>query len=307
MPYRGELFALLTAVCWTGSSTAFAIASRAAGPLPSNQFRLLAALPVLFAIVWATTGQPWPIGVSDERIALLAASGLVGLVLGDVGFFHALATIGPRLSSVVMATWPAFTIAIEACRGHLPGAMMLAGVALTMAGVGLVLLRSREGAWNPTLTRRQLATGIAGALVGALGQAGGVVLAKVGMDAAADLPGGVLPLQATFVRMCAAVVGLQLLATVQRQPFAFTAVFGNRTALSAALLGAVFGPIAGVWLSMAAVQNAAHVGVASTLMATTPIFMMPVAWFAYGARVGALGIFGTVVAVVGVGVCFLAR
>lgn len=306
MPYRGELFALLAAVCWTGSSTSFAVASRAAGPLPANQFRLLAAVPALFAIAWLVTGQPWPVDVSDHRMLLLVASGLVGLVLGDVGFFHALATIGPRVSSVVMATWPAFTIAMEALRGHAPTAEVLAGIVVTMAGVGLVLLRSREGrAWNPDLTTRRWLGGVAGALLGAVGQAGGVVLARIAMAAGPDLEAGVSPLQAAFVRMTAAVIGLQLLATANRKPLAFAAVATNRTALIAALIGAVFGPIGGVWASMEATRHAGDLGLASTLMATTPIFMMPVAYLVYGARIGWLGGIGTALAVAGVAMCFL--
>jgi drug/metabolite transporter (DMT)-like permease len=40
-------------------------------------------------------------------------------------------------------------------------------------------------------------------------------------------------------------------------------------------------------------------------MATTPIFMLPVAMWFYKARVGPLGILGTILAVAGVAICFL--
>ena len=80
--------------------------------------------------------------------------------------------------------------------------------------------------------------------------------------------------------------------------------------MRAAALGAVFGPIGGVWLSMVArtrAEETATVGVASALMATTPIFMMPVAFLVYRAPVGWLGAVGTLLAVGGVATCFLAR
>lgn len=307
MPYLGESFALATAVCWTASGTAFAVASRAVGALPANQFRLVAALPVLFVLAFCVTGQWWPVHASGERIALLALSGLVGLVLGDIGFFHALATIGPRLSSVVMAFWPAFTVGMQAAGGHRPDAVVLIGVGLTTLGVTMVLLRAREGsAWRPGLTRGQWLLGIGGALLGAFGQAGGFLLAGDGMAPGDDLPGGVNPLLATLVRMAAAVAGLQVVAFVQRRALAMRAVAGDRRALRAALLGALFGPILGVWLSMLARRHATDAGVAAALMATTPVFMMPVAAVLYRARIGVLGLIGTILAVAGAAVAVAA-
>ena len=308
MAYLGEICALLTALCWTGSSMSFAVASRAAGPLASNQFRLLMALPVLLALGWFATGQLWPVHLPQDRLVLLVLSGLSGLVLGDFGFFHALATIGPRHSSVLMASWPLFAILIALGMGESFAPGMALGAGLLIAGVLLVLLRSHEGAaWNPGLTRRQLVTGVLGALCGALGQAGGVVLARVAMAVGPDLPEGVVPLQATVVRMVTALVGLMLVSCWMRFPLAFVAVCRNRGALWAALVGAAFGPVAGVWLSMVATRYAANVGVAAALMATTPIFMMPVSAVVYGARIGRAGVAGTVLAVAGAIVLLLTR
>lgn len=308
MPYQGEILALLTALCWAGSSTAFAYASRAAGGLAANHFRLYAAVPVLMLLAVLTTGQWWPVDLPSDRMLLLLGSGLVGLVIGDVGLFHALAVLGPRVSSVVMSTWPAFTVLIEMARGHWPHPMVFVGVAVTVLGVVIVLLRSRGGtAWNPDLNRRVWVTGLVGALLGALGQAGGIVLGRAGMAPAADLPQGVDPLLATVVRMVAAVVGVQLVLVCRRQPLAMVAVFADRRIVAMALLGAAFGPILGVWLSMSAAHHARDLGVAASLMATTPIFMMPIAALLYRARIGWLGLFGTLLAVGGAGLSFLFR
>jgi drug/metabolite transporter (DMT)-like permease len=307
MPYVGETCALLTAVCWTVSSTAFAIASRQVGPLAANHFRLWGALPLLAALAIAVTGQAWPSAASSEQVGMLVLSSLAGLVLGDIGYFYALAKIGPRLCSVIMACWPACTVAIEALLGRLPTLPMLGGIAVTMVGVGVVLLRSDDqSVWNASVSRGQHWLGIAGALLGACGQAAGFVLAGYGMAASGGAV-AVDPLLATIVRMAAAAVVMQIVLTVHRRPLALRAVFGNGPALRGASLGALFGPIAGVWLSMLARQHAKDVGVASALMATTPVFMMPVAFALYGARIGRLGAIGTLVAVAGVAWCFLAR
>jgi drug/metabolite transporter (DMT)-like permease len=310
MPYLGEICALLTAVCWTASSTAFAIASRAVGPLPANHFRIWAALPVLFVLAWLVTGAWWPVGASSAQLGWMIASGFAGLVIGDIGYFYALAKIGPRLCSVVMACWPACVVAIEAALGRLPGPTVLVGIAATMVGVALVLLRNRDGGlWNPGVSPRQRALGFAGAVLGAVGQASGFVLAGFGMAADGTAP-AVDPLACTVVRMSTAAIGIQVLATAHRQPRALLRVGAHPRALRAALVGALFGPIGGVWLSMIARERAAasdSVGIASALMATTPIFMMPVAFALYRAPIGWIGAAGTVLAVGGVAICLVGR
>ncbi|MBM4063110.1 MAG: hypothetical protein FJ265_18740, partial [Planctomycetes bacterium] len=235
----------------------------------------------------------------------LCLSGCAGLVLGDVGYFHALALIGPRLCSLIMATWPAIATTIVAARDGVPPPGLVAGMLLSVTGVTVVLLRSRDGsAWRPGLTRRQWWIGVGGALLGAVGQAVGVVLAQQGMARTADLPEGVDPLATTLVRMATGAAGVQLLAVLQRRPLALLEVPRHRGALAATLAGMLFGPVLGVWASMAATQLA-PLPVASALMATTPIFMLPVAKFAYGARIGWLGAGGTVLTVLGVAVLLL--
>ena len=58
-------------------------------------------------------------------------------MLGDIAFFHALATIGPRLSSVVFACWPGMMVAIEAACGRSPTWLSLLVIALVLTLSGL--------------------------------------------------------------------------------------------------------------------------------------------------------------------------
>lgn len=305
MPYLGEAAALSTAIFWVVSSLSFAVASRTAGAQATNQFRLFAALPMLLGIAWLVTGTAWPVGLEAGRLWLLAGSGVVGLVVGDYGYFHALATIGPRLASVVMALWPACTLAIDAACGELPTGRQLLGIAATLAGVTLVLLQRSDPTAGERVRGRQWLLGVAGAALGAVGQAVGFVIAGVAMRPGPDLPAGLAPILATVVRLTFAVAGVQVLAALQRQPFALQRVFHQPKALGGAVVGALFGPVGGVWLSMVARRHAADPGVAAALMATTPIFLLPVSVFVFGARVGGLGWLGTMMAVAGVVLCLV--
>lgn len=305
MPYLGEIAALLTALCWLGSSLAFAVAGREAGAQPLNQFRLYAALPLLLLLSYLLVGEVWPSDASVESISLIGISGILGLVIGDYGFFHALATIGPRVASVIMSLWPACTVGINMLRGEVPTGGQLLGVSLTVAGVVIVLMGKRTGTWRPDLTARQWFWGCVGAVVGALGQAGGFVMVGVALQQEAGKPPAMDPLLATFVRMCAATIGMQVLVILQGRPLAMIKVVRHKKAHRAAWIGVVCGPVLGVWLSMVAAAKAPTTGVAAALIGTTPIFMLPVAMWLYKARVGALGILGTIMAVAGVAVCFL--
>jgi drug/metabolite transporter (DMT)-like permease len=69
-----------------------------------------------------------------------------------------------------------------------------------------------------------------------------------------------------------------------------------------AAIGAVFGPFLGVGLSLLAVQLA-PTGVASSVMATTPVLMLPVSWLR-GEKFGWAGALGAVIAVAGVALLF---
>lgn len=303
MQHPGELAAVATAICWTGSSLFFAFATRRTNGLAVNMLRLWLALPCLLLLHRCLLGSFWP-ELSSDRLWLLGASGLAGLVLGDIGYFFALGVIGPRVSSVLMATWPALATALQALLGDRDDLtpQMLLGIAATMLGVMLVLLRHREeSVWRAGVSRGLFLLAVLGALGGALGQAVGSVLVHRVAAPAPDQPLGLPGLSAALVRMAAASLGILVVAAVQRRVAAARAVLGDAKALRAALAGTLCGPIVGVWLSMVALAHA-RVGVAAALTATTPVFMMPVAHFAYGARVGVLGVVGTLLAVAGVAV-----
>ncbi len=300
MLHLGEYAAIGTAMCWTGSSLFFGLASRRIGGLPVNQFRILLAVPLLALLHLLAAGAVWP-ALPTDRLLQLGASGIVGLVLGDMGYFYALAVIGPRIGSVLMATWPAMALLLAwATLGETPVSVELLGMLITGLGVMLVLLRGREGsAWNADLTPLRRTLAILGALLGALGMAGGFALARPAMQPGPDLPDGVSGIAATQVRMTAACLGIFLVALLRRQGAAFLAVPRDRLALRHTLIGMLFGPLLGVWLCMIAVRHAESTGTAAALMATTPIWMMPVSRLVYGARIGWVGLLGTLVTVAG--------
>ncbi len=64
-------------------------------------------------------------------------------------------------------------------------------------------------------------------------------------------------------------------------------------------LGSIFGPVAGVWLSLVAIDRA-PIGVASTLMSLTPLFLIPVSRLVFREPIMPRAVFGTLLALAGV-------
>jgi drug/metabolite transporter (DMT)-like permease len=81
------------------------------------------------------------------------------------------------------------------------------------------------------------------------------------------------------------------------------AAFSEPRALGHTAVGAFFGPFLGVSLSLFAVQRI-DTGVAASLMAMTPILILPVLALTGRERIGPGGVLGAVVAVAGVALLF---
>ncbi len=296
-----ELAAVAAALCWTFSSLTFGLASREVGAVAVNQFRLLAAVPFMIVLHAVSVGGLWPQGLEGWRTQWLVVSGIIGIAIGDLGYFYALSLIGPRLSSVLQASWPAMAMLMAwGIAEEDPGLRGLVGLALTTLGVVAVVARARDGSsWRPDITPRLRWLGVLGALVGAFGQAGGMALSRVAMQKGDDLPDGVAPLSATVVRLLAGTLGVVAISLLQRQATSFKILLRFGAPLRNALVGTLFGPVIGIFLSMYATRHATHAGVAAGLMSLTPLFLLPVSWFAYRARITSMAIIGTLLATAG--------
>jgi drug/metabolite transporter (DMT)-like permease len=128
----------------------------------------------------------------------------------------------------------------------------------------------------------------------------GLITAKMGLGG--DFPA----LSGHVIRMLTATVAIWSVTLLQRQSRQTLTVFtDNKQAATALTTGTVLGPFIGVWFSMAAIQWT-QVGIASTLMALVPIYMLPIGYFVFKERLSRQAIAGTFVAVSGVGLLFLA-
>ena len=288
----GQVAALGTALCWAVTGLFFAEAARRIGALRVNLVRLPTALVFLSTALVVTHA---PFSALDRRgAAYLAASAVVGLVVGDLALFTAMTRIGPRLASLVMslaplsAGWAGFLILHER-----PGPRALLGMAVTLGGVAWVVAERPES--GPAA--RDHGRALALAVLAAVCQGVGLVLAKLGMA------GGVPPLSATWIRMTVATATIWALAAATGRLGGIGIADAARCAVGPVVGGAFFGPFVGVWLSLVA-AHLTDVGVAATLMATSPVLVIPLVAVTEGFRPTWRTILGTFTAVAGVALLF---
>jgi len=294
----GQLAALGAASCWAVSPLAFEAAGRRMGALTLNMVRLLLAALFLAVATGIATGRPLPLGAPADAWLWLSLSGLVGFVFGDVCLFRSILLIGPRLAMLLLSLAPPFAALLAwIVLGETLSLRDLCGMTLVVAGIAWAVLERRQPAEEGAPPVHPTATGVLLGVGGAFGQAGGLILSKRGM-------GALDAIAATEMRVLAAVAGYALLFFALRWWPRLRRALADRTAIGYAAIGAFFGPVLGVTLSLVAIRNTSS-GVAASLMATTPILIIPAVVLVRRERVGLGGVAGAAVAVAGVVLLFL--
>ena len=322
----GEIAALGAAWCWVFTALAFTAAGRRVGATIVNLTRITLACIGLMGIAWIMFGDPLP-SITGRSLAFFAVSGVIGLAVGDQLLFSALVDIGPRLATLIATTLapPVAAVIAWPVLGEAFGGRQFVAMAVILGGVGWVIMERTPAATRQLSAEsgRHRLRGILCAVGGGLGQAVGLVLSKLGLGHAAAWNNGdagtdgievVDPWVATLYRMLFALPAMMLIAGFVWRRRRAQQMFGRGTGVAPVarrdmkfiliaagliVVGTIFGPMLGVWASMVAVDNA-QTGIAATLIATTPIFVIPFAVMLDGERITLRAVLGAVIAVGGV-------
>ncbi len=296
MPHAGELAALGTALCWTVTSMSFEAAGKRIGSLPVNLIRLVMAAALLSLYGAVIRGAPLPTDATAHAWLWLSLSGLVGFTFGDLCLFRAFVVLGARLSVLLMSLTPLCAALLGLVfLGERLSLLDMVGMAVTLGGVAWVVLERPADALPEA--RRTFVWGVVLGALGALGQAGGLVLSKHGM-------GEYDAFAATQIRVFAGLAGFAaLFFALGLWPKVFVALRQGR-AMAFTGVGAFAGPFLGVSLSLIAVRHT-DVGVAATLMSLMPVIILAPAVLILRERITWRAGIGAGVAVVGSAVLFL--
>ena len=298
-PLIGSLAATGAALCWVFTALSFAAAGRRVGSAVVNTSRLVIAVVILGVVHQLVFGTWWP-QASWVAVAWLAASGIIGLGLGDQLLFQALIDVGSRVSTLLLTLAPPVTAILAwPILDEALGIMAVLGMAITLGGIVWVVNERRSELHHPHPRRGVLFGAAAG-----IAQAVGLIFAKLGMDHMGA--GSVDPWSATLVRMVfgmAMAFLLLLVIRIQRSTQVDQGkVPGTRsTAMGFIFIGAIFGPVLGVWLSLVGIEKV-ETGIAATLMSLSPVFIIPFAAWVERERVTRRAVVGTIISIVGVAI-----
>ena len=311
MQYFGEILSLVVAVLWTGSALFADQASRRIGAMNTNLIRMVFSSVLLAGLLYFAVGAPYPRFADGRTWLWMGLSALVGYVFGDFCLFNAYVVIGARFGQLFMTLAPPFAaIAGWVLLGETLSWKAWLAMAVTLTGISISILnRSRDGhRLSLRLPLKRVLLGIGAGL----GQGVGLVLSKIGMqyyEAAlpADAPAAfswAMPFASTMIRSLTGLVGFFALMAVGGTLPKLRAAVRDGAGLKYTALTTLFGPFVGVSLSLMAVQYA-RAGIASTLMALTPVIILLPYWLIYKQKITPKEILGVIVSVTGVALFFL--
>jgi drug/metabolite transporter (DMT)-like permease len=293
MIFIGEIAALCTALLWSGTSIVFTEASLRVSSVLVNITRLtLASVFLLLTVIIFNI----PVNLSSHQIIMLVISGFIGFVFGDSFLFKSFQHIGARLGMLIMSLAPAMAAVLAYI--FLDEVLSIwAIIGITLTGIALVVLYREE---NPSSNYKISKIGILYGSLGALGQAVGLIFAKIAFN-----EGEINGFWAAFIRVLAGtffMIPLVFFIKQFRNPLKI--FIDEKKAFLYTAIGAFTGPYLGVTLSLVAISYT-FVGVAATLMGTVPIIMLPMVGFYYKEKLSWASVAGAVLAVTGIAMLFL--
>ena len=305
MQYLGEFISIGVAFSWTATALLSEFGSKRLGNLTLNVLRM--ALALLFSVVLfgVVTGNILPPGASAEACGWMLLSGLVGYVIGDFCLFQCYIIIGSRYGQLFMTLAP-LSAALMAwvMLGQQMTLMSILAMLVTLFGISISVLGRGE---HHKVSLKLPLNGILFAIGAAVCQGVGLVLSKIGMDyyePSASMPEWLVPFSANFYRCVAGIIGFTFLLYYRDGMAPLREAMHDKKGLYVATATTIFGPFVGVGFSLMAVQYTAA-GIASTLMAMTPIIIILPAYWLFHEKITWKAILGALISVIGVSLFFL--
>jgi drug/metabolite transporter (DMT)-like permease len=155
VPYLGEFCALVAPLCWSVAIVFYRRSSVAAPAQSMTLFKNTLATLLLLATM-AAAGISFPTDRSAFDWARLAASGILGLAVGDTLLFLALARIGAARVAIVDTVYAPAVVGLSFLfLGDTLGLAFLAGAAMVLGGV-LIANRRQDSGTTVDATRGTL-------------------------------------------------------------------------------------------------------------------------------------------------------
>lgn len=308
--HLGEIISLGVAVSWTITAWYADKASRRVGAMVTNVLRLVLATLFLGLLLWITIGRPYPIYANQEAWFWLSLSALVGYVFGDYCLFNSYLYIGPRFGQLMMTLAPPMAaIAGWIMLKETLSLKSIFAMGITLCGIAISILSRDSGKhFKLDLPLKGILLGIGAGI----GQGVGLVLSKIGMGhyseaIPADAPvqmEWVLPFASTMIRAIVGGIGFLIILSLRGGFGKLVSAVKDPVSIKYASIITLFGPAVGVSLSLMAVRYA-NAGIASTLMALTPVIILVPEVLINKKKIRPKEVIGLAISITGVALFFL--
>ncbi|MBE9060962.1 DMT family transporter [cf. Phormidesmis sp. LEGE 11477] len=304
----GEGAALLAAFLWAMASLMFGRMGRQLSPLVLNLVKGAFALALLLlTILIQLGGEPVP-SLPWVSVVLLGLSGGLGIGLGDMAYFSAINALGARKALLLETLAPPMSTVLAwiFLSERLP-LNAIAGILITLLGIAWVISERVPG--DPVPATR---AGLQISLLATACQAIGAVLSRAALAETT-----VSPLWSSLIRLGAGLIfmvglvairpqyleakstGIQQAAKTTRERWQSVAIaLKSPRLLGGVAIASFFATYLGIWLQQIALKYTAA-GIAQALLATSPLFVLPVAAL-LGEKISRRAILGVAVALSGV-------
>jgi drug/metabolite transporter (DMT)-like permease len=318
----GELFSLLSALCWAFGVILYRRLGETLPPLALNFLKNSLVLGLLLPAVPLLHGWAWP-AFSGVELAIAAASGFIGIALADTLYFRALNELGASRMGIIGNLYSPLVILLSfAFLGERLTPLQIVGFGLVSTGVWLVARPARRSPAREAEAQVLLAAAGAdsagghsvgveqaapsaprSSLRGALFGITSIVLMAIAIVMVKRVLETQPLLWVTLLRLLGALGGLLLLATLTGQLRRLRpqgARFDWRILLLAAFVGQFLAMV--MWL---AGYKYTQASIAAILNETASIFILLLAWLLLREPLGRRGAIGVCLTLTGVALMLL--
>ncbi len=291
----GELYALLSAAGSAAGQLLIGTAEKKLSVFTINITKTSIALLCLSLMRWAVAGTALPLGIPKPAWIFLTLSGMIGYVFGDMLYFGSYRYLGVRIAMVVMSASPLITAWLAyLVFGQTMRAMDFAAVVVVVLGVCMVLLGSGR---TQVVGKRKYFRGILFALLGAMGQSGGVIFSMLGMSHIAAAGSALIAAQIRLIGALACYLAFFLFSQ-NRERLAVD--IQQRSAMCFLALGAVCGCFIGVTSALESLRYVSA-GVSAAICSVSPVMVLPFSAWILHEKIRFVEVAGSLLCVAGVG------
>lgn len=285
--FIGILAALGSAASWAVGTLLFKGIGEEFSPLAMTFIKSLLGLLLLAGVLGLAGWEP----VKSFPLGWLALSGFLGISLGDSFFFAALRRLPAHRLVILMLLAPVVTLLMALCfLGERPAIIGWIGIGLVLGGVSLTFKEKIQA--DEAGDRR--GPGLLFGVLSVLAMAGSVIIAKIGLQ-------DVSAMEATFLRLSFGFAGMLVVGLVRAELGHWLAPLRQAGLRWRFLLAVIVVTFGGFWLSLYAIKRL-DVSIANTLLATEPVFALPLAVIWLKEHPTATSIVGAGIALCGAGI-----